>query len=107
MTPETERRASLQYEASLFSRDVLARIPQTLRGTDGRLTAHINVLGYRGRLFAVPKPRGIRRVVVLGGSGAFDLSAVDGHDWPHLTERYLRHLGHQDVEIINAGVPGH
>src|SRR5262245_36771362 len=107
MTPETERQGSLQYEASLFSRHVLARMPQTLRSSDGRVMAYINALGYRGRSFVIPKLRYIRRVVVLGGSGAFDPHAVAGHDWPHLTERYLRHSGHRNVEVINAGVPGH
>ena len=67
----------------------------------------INERGYRGPAFAVPKPPGVIRVVMLGGSSLFDMYAKEGMDWPRLTERYLREAQLGTVEVINAGTPGH
>lgn len=107
MTPDTERAASLEYEVSLFARHVLPQKPQTTRSSDGTVQYDINALGYRGRSFAVPKPKGVIRIIVLGGSAAFDMNATEGQDWPHLVEEHLRQAGHDHVEVINAGTPGH
>ena len=57
------------------------------------------------------KPRGTTRIVVIGGSAVFDayqkdVSPDQGGDWPHLVERYLRERGYNNVEVINAGMPG-
>jgi hypothetical protein len=52
------------------------------------------------------KPEGVVRIVVLGGSSAFDIYALEGRDWPALVEKRLHHLGFKDVEVINAAVPG-
>jgi len=111
-TPHTVREHSVQYIPSVFSR---ARLkpnqvvkPQMAWGVRpgaerADLTYRINEFGYRGPSFLIPKPKGIQRIVVLGGSAVFDLNA---NDWPHLLEHFLKARGHNNVEVINAGVPG-
>jgi lysophospholipase L1-like esterase len=69
--------------------------------------AFINELGYRGESFPIVKPPGVVRVVVLGGSAAFDPGAERASDWPHLVEKELHSRGRSDVQVINAGIPGH
>lgn len=115
-TPDTIKRQSLQYEPSLFARHVLAPgvsiRPDQAWGLQRRqpgsgLSYAINARGTRGRTFLVPKPRGVCRIVALGGSSVFDAYATEGRDWPHLLERRLHANGFPNVEVINAGVPGH
>ena len=36
----------------------------------------------------------------------FDVTSIE-RDWPHRVERILREAGHPEVEVINAGIPGH
>lgn len=79
---------------------------QRSRSDSARVYA-INDRGTRGRSFLIPKPREVCRVVVLGGSSAFDPYATEGRDWPHLLEDTLRAGGFPNAEVINAGVPGH
>lgn len=67
----------------------------------------INARGYRGPDFQVPKPPGVFRIVFYGGSSVFDIGASEGEDWPHQVEKRLYEKGLKQVEIINAGVPGH
>ncbi len=107
-TPDTLRRKSLEYEATLFSVHAFPQMAQEKGAAWGwHWEAAINPRGYRGREFAVPKPEGVLRIVVLGGSGAFDIFAPKGRDWPHLVEERLRDRGYSNVEVINGGTPGH
>jgi hypothetical protein len=107
-TPDTLRAKSLEYEATLFSRHAFPQMVQHKNGTwRGPWSVEINERGYRGRSFAVPKPEGVVRVVVLGGSAAFDAGAGEGQDWPHLANELLWARGYAHVEIINAATPGH
>ena len=46
-------------------------------------------------------------MIFLGGSSTYDIYAPEGEDWPSLVERNLRALGYENVEVINAAVPGH
>lgn len=101
-TPDTLRKKSLEFEATLFADHVFPQMIQVKRG--GRY--RINERGYRGRLFSVPKQNGVVRIVFLGGSGVFDINAADGRDWPHLAEQRLKAKGYKNVEVINAGTPG-
>ncbi len=105
-SPDTHRAKSLEYEATLFARHAFPRMVQKKRATPSGYV-EISERGYRGRSFEVPKPPGVIRLVVLGGSAAFDMYAKEGRDWPHLIEEYLRAQGHTNVEVINAGTPGH
>ena len=98
-----EHRSGIQLVPTLF-------VPTSfMRGgrpeeKNSELTYRINEFGYRGPSFSVSKPEGTRRIIVLGGSAVFDPNA-DG--WPHLTQDFLKTTGHENVEVINAGVPGH
>ena len=72
------------------------------------LTTH-NSLGYRNDEFPVEKPNGVFRIVALGGSSTYDVRIAD-NDKTFTAQ--LQHLlrdkyGFQNVEIINAGVPGY
>lgn len=112
-TPTTISEHSLQYVPSIFARHLLKPNqivkPQLAWGVRPEeeaadLTYFINEFGYRGPSFSIPKPKGIWRIVVLGGSAVFDFNA---DDWPYLIQHYLKAMGHTNVEVINAGVPGH
>jgi hypothetical protein len=62
----------------------------------------INSIGLREEEVAVPKPKGRKRVLILGDSIAFG-SGVQGN------ERFSDLLKHElpgDVDVVNAGVPG-
>jgi lysophospholipase L1-like esterase len=114
-SPETVRRHSVQYIPKVYSRHLLEPNQRIdTRGAWGErpgdgpgLHIEINERGYRGGPIALPKPAGVRRVVILGGSSVFDINATEGRDWPHLVEERLRFGGHRTVDVINAGVPGH
>jgi len=72
----------------------------------------ISEQGYRGPSFDVRKPPGTTRIIVLGGSAVFDQNVRDTYDdiertWPHRIGKHLRDDGLDNVEVINAGVPGY
>lgn len=76
--------------------------------SDDGLTRH-NSHGCRGPEFATHKAPGTYRIVCLGGSTTYD-SAVsdDARTSAAELERLLRDVhGRNDVEVINAGVPGY
>jgi hypothetical protein len=72
------------------------------------LTAH-NSLGYRGDEVAPEKPRDVYRIVALGGSSTYDVRIEDNAQTAAAQlERLLRdEYGFDNVEVINAGVPGY
>ena len=110
--PDTLLAQSIEYESTLFSRDAFPQMAQHKVIRDphtplGRRELEINDRGTRGRRFALPKPPGTVRVIVLGGSSAYDVYALEGRDWPHLIEGELHRRGFRHVEVINAGTPGH
>lgn len=106
ITPDTLRERALEYEATVFSRHAFPQMAQRKRATPSG-AVEINPQGYRGHPFEIRKPAGVVRVIVLGGSAAFDMFAREGQDWPHLVEQELRARGYGQVEVINAGTPGH
>jgi lysophospholipase L1-like esterase len=114
-TPDTLRAHSLRYLPSIFGRHRLAPDQEVAAddvwGTPGtspaRRVFRINGQGYRGLALPAAKGPGEIRVVVLGGSSVFDLHATEGQDWPSLIADRLRHAGHRNVTVLNAGVPGH
>ena len=110
VTPEIIRQRSLQYEPSLFARHVFPQRAQTAYGGEtfgeGRVYS-INSRGYRGPEFTVPKPVGVIRIIIYGGSQVFDVNAANDNDWPRRIEKSLRQQGFPNVEVINAGTPGH
>jgi lysophospholipase L1-like esterase len=95
------RHDSIEYEPTLFSRHAFPRMLQEKKED------YISERGYKGRSFAFAKPAGTVRIVVLGGSAAYDPYAKPDRDWPRLVQDNLRAKGHANVEVINAGTPGH
>lgn len=73
-----------------------------------RGTVH-NSLGYRGREIAVPKPAGVFRIAILGGSTTYtEFVYDDAKTFPAQLEQVLRtRYGHGNVEVVNAGCPGY
>lgn len=72
------------------------------------LTSH-NSLGYRNDEFPVEKPDGVFRIVALGGSSTYDVSIPDNKQiFTSQLEKLLQEeYGYQNVQVINAGVPGY
>ncbi len=72
------------------------------------LTSH-NSLGYRNDEFPLEKPSGVYRIIALGGSSTYDVSIKDNaHTFTAQLERLLKEdYGYQNVQVINAGVPGY
>jgi lysophospholipase L1-like esterase len=68
-----------------------------------------NSLGYRNDEFPLEKPNGVFRIVALGGSSTYDVSIKDNDKtFTAQLERMLREeYGYQNVQVINAGVPGY
>ena len=71
-------------------------------------TSH-NALGYRNDEFPLEKPRNVFRIVALGGSSTYDVSIEDNQKiFTAQLEKLLKEqYGYQNVEVINAGVPGY
>lgn len=117
-TPDTVRQYSLPLMPAVYARTLLEPVNGTVEvsgekawGVAGgnardQQTYFINRYGYRGPAFTIPKPAGLTRIVVLGGSTVFDKDAAEGNDWPHLVEALLKKNGFANVEVINAGIPG-
>lgn len=70
--------------------------------------ANHNSRGFRGPEFAVPKPLGVFRVAVLGGSTTYcEFIPDDAATFPSKTQQILHaDFGRMEVEVLNAGVPG-
>jgi lysophospholipase L1-like esterase len=68
-----------------------------------------NSLGYRNDEFPLEKPSGVYRIVALGGSSTYDVSIKDNDKtFTAQLERLLKEdYGYQNVQVINAGVPGY
>ena len=106
VTPEILRARSPQYDPASFARFVLQPREQKIKRQE-KVVLYINEKGYRGRNFSVAKPDGFLRIMVYGGSTVFDSALPEEKDWPHRVEALLREKGVRNVEVINAGIPGH
>lgn len=109
VTPEILKNRNLQYSPALFARHVFPQkeVRALIKEVDNGTEYYINERGYRGHDFSVPKPSGTIRIMIYGGSAAFDINLPEGRDWPHRVEAILRQSGYPEVEVINAGTPGH
>jgi hypothetical protein len=45
--------------------------------------------------------------MIYGGSSVFDHDNHGMRDWPHRVQKQLQDSGFPNVEVINAGIPGH
>lgn len=102
-TPEIIRERSLQYSPSLFAIHVFPLKEQNIE----KKGWFINSKGYRGKDFSREKDEGKIRVMVYGGSAVFDPKVPNGKDWPSRLETILMEKGIKNIEVINAGIPGH
>lgn len=67
-----------------------------------------NSLGFRNEEFELQRPKGVTRLACFGDSTTFGLGSDQPQCWPNLLQERLRHLvGHESLEVINAGVPGY
>ena len=66
----------------------------------------ISAQGLRDRVFAIPKPAGTYRVLVLGDSIAYGVGVEPTETFAKLLERRLDRAGRR-VEVINTGVLGY
>lgn len=67
----------------------------------------VNRDGFRGREIPIEKDSGSCRVIVLGGSAAFDLWKRDGETWSDQLEERLAAALPCKVEVMNTGTPGY
>jgi len=108
ITPEIVKSRSLQYSPALFARHVFPQKEvRAYAEWANSPELHINDMGYRGHSFSATKPDGVVRIIIYGGSAVFDPYAPEGGDWPHRVETILKQNGLPQVEVINAGIPGH
>ena len=108
VTPEIIKNRSLQYSPALFARHVFPQKEVRAYGDwPNSPEFYINENGYRGHSFAATKPDGVIRIIIYGGSAVFDIYQPEGQDWPHRVETILKQNGLPNVEVINAGIPGH
>ena len=64
-----------------------------------------NRLGLRGEEITLKKPEGIYRIICLGGSTTYTSGVEDyRQSYPDLLEKELKKKGHEEVEVINAGM---
>jgi lysophospholipase L1-like esterase len=100
---EDWRRSSLRYTYEPFYHWSLRA--GEYRSPGGRI--RINSYGLRGDEFTPEKEPDTIRILVLGGSAAFNYHAAGGQTWPRRLEAYLRRSLNRKVEVINAGTPGY
>lgn len=99
---EAKRPITLIYAPHAECRQVL--VPNQTHDRTAAIRFEIGPHGMRGRAPAMPKPDGVRRVAVLGGSSVFDhLTSVS---WPERIAAAARGFD-PSVESFNAGVPGY
>lgn len=74
--------------------------------TDQPIAFRTNSFGARGPEVAVPKPRGLLRVLCLGDETTLAPELAEKDAYPAVLQELLSaHMGSK-VEVINAGVPG-
>ena len=78
------------------------------RETGGSFSVSTDANGLRVALRdGPPEPSDPFRILFLGCSTTFGWGVDDAETYPAIVGRTLREQGHSDVQIINAGQPGH
>ena len=68
----------------------------------------VNSLGFRGDEFSLEKQPGTVRIACIGGSTTFCGEVSGDHKtWPHQLQDRLREKYGENIEVINAGIPGY
>ncbi|MHC4351190.1 MAG: SGNH/GDSL hydrolase family protein [Planctomycetota bacterium] len=63
-------------------------------------------MGYRGDEIILPKPQEDFRIVCIGGSTTYTIFTGYREAYPSLLEEQLVNSGYDNVQVVNAGVPG-
>ncbi|MBN8828221.1 MAG: hypothetical protein J0H68_05895 [Sphingobacteriia bacterium] len=65
-----------------------------------------NSLGYRGKEFSLIKPKGVIRILALGGSTTYNFPSVLNPEdaWPVQLEKLLKEQTNLNIEVINGGL---
>lgn len=67
-----------------------------------------NALGYRGPEVQIPKPAGVFRIAVSGGSTSYGDGLQESDTWARQLESILRHdYGYEQVEVVNLAAVGY
>lgn len=77
--------------------------PQQSFGIPGGTT--VNSRGLRGPEFAIPKPRGERRVLLVGDSSVFGVMVRDAEIFPRLLQDHLQAID-PDIRVLDGAAPG-
>ena len=93
-TIQARRQESLRFRHGIATRQRLVPNQPALQ---------VNDRGFRSPNVTIPKPAWRPRILFLGGSQVF---AHRSGNWPLLVGEELNAIG-LDVDIVNAGVPGH
>ena len=105
---EAQRERTLIYEPHPLRRHKLLREQLRFKGlADDPSRIQINQFGIRGRAPVEEVAEGHCRIVAMGGSSVFDHLLNDGASWPERIQPELTQLGWQNVETLNAGIPGY
>ncbi len=56
---------------------------------------------YRDQVYSISKPKGVKRVLLLGGSAAHDTVKNYQESWPYLLEQKLKKSAGEKIELIN------
>lgn len=83
---------------------VIPHCRETVSGYHGEVEASFNKLGLRDRDYG-PKPKGMKRLLVLGDSNLVAIGLPENLTWPRMLERRLRSNGER-WEVINGGTDG-
>ncbi len=98
---------ALKYRPYAFARHIFEPHEQDARNRNhSEYSYHINRHGFRGDDFSIEKPEGQVRILMYGSSHLFD-SRSEPPSWPERIEEILHEKGYAQVEVINAGIPGH
>lgn len=81
--------------------------PVSHKETGGTFRVSTDANGLRVPLHAEQKPAGTFRVMTLGCSTTFGWGVDDDASYPARLEALLRERGHDTIEVINGGQPGH
>lgn len=84
-------------------------LPYTLNPSYRQGNLYHNSRGFRSPEFEIPKPSGVFRIAIIGGSTVYETQVFDNsRNFPDQLQRILREqCGYGTVEVLNAGVPGY
>jgi len=64
-------------------------------------TPDTKTVTWRGQTYAVPKPKDVTRIMLVGGSAAYDTVEDYRETWPHLMKVILEEKSKKKVEVVN------